>query len=274
MSDTTRKQGRMSENKVIRPIVAYKKANPELYDYYNAGTAMLKLKGGSKKQEENNFYFVYSFLNSGIETRTEKGPNPFIFTNDKQFNNITTLTELGRLTLYGWYYGIEDFTKEICGYINNVYNNTLEKDRAMMAGLMTGAASHIRENLGYYYKNQDSMKIYLMQELAKEELDKIAPDKPDLLVIVDAAIRETHETEAENLRKNKRHYIKLSYNQAAYIDYLQGLLDEYGIRYRSFEGNQEKEEEALKPFYEKIEALESEHRTKTITAARENNKLT
>lgn len=264
----------MSENKVIRPIIAYKKANPEKYDYYNNGTIMIKVNGDSKKQKENNFYYVYAFFNMGVSWGTHESPNPFIMSADgKTLNNTTTITEMGRLMLYGWYYGIEDFTKEICGYFNNVYNNTLDKDRAMMAGLMTKTASHVRENLGYYYHNKDSMKLYLMQQLAREDLDKIAPAKPDLLLIVDAAIKEAYETEAANLRKNKRHYIRLSYNQDTYISYLQGLLDEYGIRHRTFEENQADEEKALKPFYEKVAALETEHGTKMLAAALESKLL-
>lgn len=256
----------------IRPISAYKKANPVQYGFYSS-PGCLGLKGGSKKQEENNFYYVYAFFCSGIDRGTKESPNPFIMdATGRTLNNKTTVAELGRLLLTGWYYNLEEYAKQICGYIDRIYNNTAEKDRALLSGLMTQAVTHLRENLPYYAQHKEEAKLYLLQTLAKDEMKLLEPEKPVTLLLLDKAREEREDEVANNLKKNKRHYIVLAEDQQLYIEYLQELLDEAGIGYLTYEEKMQAVEKELEPFYKKVAALEEEHHALT-QAAMLGNKL-
>lgn len=254
----------------IRPLAAFKKQNPEPYKKYLERMKIFELQGGSKKQQENNFYYVYAFFSDGIEKGTHESPNPFLL--DKKGstrNNVTTVTELGRLLLTGWYYNLEEFAKQICGYIDRIYNNTAEQDRPLISGLMTEAINHLRDNLQYYAQNSDQMKLYLLQTLAKDEIARLEPEKPEKLALVDEIIEMR---KAFNLKHDKEYFIKLADNQEAYIEYLQEELDKWGIGYLSFEDKMKAVDEELKPFYEEIATLDKEHQAK-LQAAALGNKL-
>lgn len=260
----------MKGSGAIRPIASFKKENPEIYKHYLDAINMLGLKGGSKKQEENNFYYAYALLNSGIDMGTQENFNPFLFDKTgKSRNNVTTFAEMGRLLLTGWYYSIQEYARTLCGYIDRIYNNTAEQDRPLITGLMTDAVNHLRDNLPYYEQHQDAAKLYLLQTLAKDEIAHLEPEKPAKLALVDEAIKIA---QGFNRKHDKQYFIELADNQEVYIEYLQEELDQRGIPYMTYEEKMEAVESELKPFYEDIARMENE-RQANMQAAILGNKL-
>ena len=143
--------------KHIRPLTAFKKLNPEIYsDIFDSIPNDLSVKG-----KENEFYFLYACVYSGIKTKnvildpaqisiiegyknknnpTEKELeeftgkvkiasyhltkyeyNAFFYTNEGEPTNKLTISELGRLLLTGWHYGIKEYTQELLRYVERSY---------------------------------------------------------------------------------------------------------------------------------------------------------
>ena len=144
--------------KQIRPLSAYKKANPQSYEnLYNESEST------SKKSKENDFYWLYAFcnLNQFDKSLLEKTPQLFFFKNEHNRNNKLTITEIGRLLLTGWYYGIEEFTKELSVCVEKSYYKKI-KDKVNFNDLeFYEVIKHIRQNLDYYHinKNEAILKI-------------------------------------------------------------------------------------------------------------------
>lgn len=216
----------MAKNKHIRPLTLYKKNNPEAYRILlqsDIGGLVAK----SKKDQENNCYYLYAWHFSGIEYRVNEDLNPFfIDRNTLKFVRKTIVTELGRLLLTGWYYNAEDWARTICGY---VYNSYCTKGDQFNEYRFTAAVKHIRENIGYYYHNPDELKLYILENFFAEELKKMLPEPPKQLQDYEKAVQLLGDYEKKQLKQNRDYYRDRTLFLEDYVEHLQSIIHDGGI---------------------------------------------
>lgn len=282
-------------NKQIRPIAAYKKANPERY------SLIFRFRGetgGSKKDQENYFYYNYAFICSGIQAKIDQKPspeqqelidglvsggisednaiklvlemrpdleniavfNPFFYdiTGEQlKYTNKTIITELGRLLLAGWYYGIVDKTKEICGYVYKSYQLKKEQFNEYE---FSHAVKYIRENLIYFYRKPDELKFYILETFFNDQLQPLLPEQPQELKIYNEITELIKGDQACNLKRDKNHYIKRTYTLEGYAEYLQDILIQNGINYVEEKEYEEWIIAENTAYCEKIARIENEYK--------------
>lgn len=215
--------------KQVRPISVFKRKHPDRY-----ALAMLYVEATSKKEQENSFYRIYARWVSGIpwnlnETKTSIQWNPFFFNDQNREVNNSIVTEMGRLLLTGWYYGIQPFTVEVCGY---VYKSYLKKSEEFNELEFTRKLKHIRENIGFYYHSPQELKLFILESFFSDELTPMLPEKPEILQIVEVA----HKAEqADKAQHDKDYYFNLTCEQQEYIDHLHQVLKLNCIPFQSFE---------------------------------------
>jgi hypothetical protein len=213
--------------KHIRPLSAFKRTNPKTY-----ALAMSFVDSGSKKDRENAFYRIYARWYSGIPwDLSDGGPiqwNPFYFDKTNQEVNRAIVTEMGRLLLAGWYYNVQPFTVEVCGYI---YKSYLKKREAFNELEFADKLKHIRENIGYYVNNPNDLKLYVLESFFPDELAPMLPEKPEVLQLLEVAHKSEQE---EKSRHDKHYYFNLTCEQEAYIEHLHSILKEKCIPFQSF----------------------------------------
>ncbi len=246
--------------KDIRPLTAFKKENPAIYDLF-IDPLKEGLKG-SKKQQENEFYWNYCFYESGINTfkgkiydkaRKNDPVWQFFFRDEHTQNHKAIITELGRLLLAGWYYNIEDFTKDICRHVYNGYIKANEHNRVFNEMEARQAVKHIRNNIGYYYHNQEELKIYLLETMFPEEVKKYLPAAPEELQNFKEITSVLKKEKERNLKQDKDHYYKLADIQEHYIEHLQGLLEQHGINFLSLEEYQDQDRQLMQQHIDRVE---------------------
>lgn len=254
-------------DKHIRPIAAYKRVNPELYKHYNDIVSVLGLKAGSSKQKENNFYHAYGMYMCGESVTEDK--TGFFVANDN-YVNICTITEMGRLLLTGWYYNIENFTIDICRKLYNAYaykknNNIVFNDLEFAKAII-----YIRENAGYYYHNEDELKIYLLNHFFEKETKDLLPPAPKIFQIIDIVGRE----KKNNLKSDKDYYYKRADFLDSYVEHLQDVLDEYNISYQTEDEHKEIYDKEEKEIISDIVKEIDEHEEKCKAILLKSNLLT
>jgi len=266
--------------KHIRPLSAFKRHiekewPPGFLDSWYG-------KGKSAKGNENEFYFnycMYTFpdatpiehvlkdsskdlpklLQEKILDSPEAFPhlfesklNPFFLKDINTKNNISTVTALGRLMLTGWYYNVKEFTNEVVKYVYRSYNrpNSVFEDLTFAKSV-----DRIRENIGYYYHNQDDLKLFILQSFFKTELEPLLPPKPELLQIVDDLIQGQRLYKARMMKNDKDYFFKKSNMQEMYIAHLEEILNLNCIpfpSYEDFEHQQKQECEDFKKEYSEV----------------------
>jgi hypothetical protein len=274
--------------KGIRPLTSFKKENPDLYDrlvnFIDGGGS-----GYSKKQQENEIYWNYCFFTSGIVKRFDnvseiinepepKDPSHKFFWKDAYTTNHKTLiTEMGRLLLTGWYYNIEEFTKDICKNIYNGYLKANEKGKAFNEEEATKTLKNIRENIGYYYHNPDELKLYLLEIIFSEDVKKYLPEPPEEIKKHEWVVDVITSEKKRNLKQDKDYYYILSARQESYIEHLQEVLEEYGIvGYMSFEESKKKDEAKLDEYIEEVIKAHEQYdelKKKTLLSSKKTRKL-
>lgn len=131
-------------NNHIRPLATWKRQNPELYKlvYYEAFGINEEY---SAKAQENTFYWYYCYTE--YATPGEPFKKNIFWKSPNKKDNKLLISELGRLLLAGWYYDLEEYTKEYGNWI------IAEYDRATSAGVKFEQAKaievikHIRQRL-------------------------------------------------------------------------------------------------------------------------------
>ena len=245
-------------NKQIRPLAAYKKQNPRLC---KTGFEFAEIIGeSSAKGKENAWYWFYGFTELdkkaiGFDTdilKTNFKENFFFLTPNKR-NNIATISEMGRLVLTGWYYGIKDWTKEICKYVYRAYQKKAERGDQFNDLGFKEAVKKIRENIGYYYQNKDELKLFILKAFFNEDLKHLLPPPPKELQEHIEIIELLKEMRTNQAKKGVNYWIQRAEDYEGYAYYLQEILEEMRIcGYQSFENwKTERENEAdeyLKPF--------------------------
>lgn len=260
------------ENKHIRPIASYRKANPELYRVINYNVSDTKL---SKKQEENNFYWMYACFELDFFKRSKEGGfNKFCWKDENTKNNICTITEMGRLHLTGWYYNIENFTLGLCKKLYAAYNYKIDNNIQFNDLEFSKAIIHIRENIGYYYHNENELKIYLLKHFFEKEIQKLLPHPPEeyqhLLEVIDFL----EDIKKRNLKKDPEFYYHRTDDLENYTIYLEELLESYGISYLSEEDFLKQNKKDSEEYVKQIQQQESEYIEKCNAVLLKTNLLT
>jgi hypothetical protein len=254
-------------DKNIRPLSAYKNANPSFYTHYKEASGVI-FKTQSKKQEENNWYWAYGFLVSKIPhvIEGEKSTGFYFHKTENRIVNKCTAVEVGRLCLVGWYYNIENFALNICENIYNAFCLKNEKNIEFNDLEMAEALKHIRENIIYYYNNEDSLKIYMLEHFFKEQIKGILPELPEEIKVINEWKEHFENIKKKNEKKDKDYYYKRSDELESYNYYLEQILEEYGIEHLTQEEYREREEynasldPDLQDYYKKIELYEGERK--------------
>ncbi len=246
----------------IRPLTAFKIKNPALYDLIIDPTD--KGLAGSKKHHENEFYWNYCFFESGVynfeggnlydEARKSDPTWLFFFKDEHTQNHKAIITELGRLLLTGWYYNLADFTKDICGHVYSGYIKANEQHKVFKELEAAAAVKQIKNSIGYYYNNQEELKMYLLETMFPEEVKQYLPEPPEE-VKRHEWIKEVIQNEKErNLKQDKDYYYKLADIQEHYIEHLQELLTQYEIDFISLEEYQDQDRQLL---YQRIKEVKA-----------------
>lgn len=292
-------------SKVIRPLVAFKKANPEIYlRLWNLITAT------SKKAQENEFYFIYAYNYLGVETvkeildpaqieiiefikqenltkkkltedelqkkiqdikratyhLTKYEFNSFYFNTKEEYTNIGTVSEIGRLLLYGWYYDIESWSKEIGGYIYKAYKKIESSGEAFNDLDFKEAVKHIRENIGYYYQNEPELKLYILKTFFNDKLQELLPEKPKELKEYEDAIDFLKIVRKHQKAKGIDYWIKYADNLESYIIDLQNFLEEIGVvNYLSFEDWERERKKENEEYFNELDNLYKEYKKSIIS---------
>lgn len=257
--------------KHIRPLTAFKKLNPEIYsDIFDSIPNDLSVKG-----KENEFYFLYACVYSGIKTKnvildpaqisiiegyknknnpTEKELeeftgkvkiasyhltkyeyNAFFYTNEGEPTNKLTISELGRLLLTGWHYGIKEYTQELLRYVERSYYKKVKENEAFNDLEIHSVVKHLRENIIYYYQNKDECKFYILDKLFNKTLKSILPPLPEKLKKHEELIDLLTEIRKNQIAKGIDFWINKAdelenkvYELEAYADYLKEGIVSYG----------------------------------------------
>jgi hypothetical protein len=242
-------------SKVIRPLTAFKRLNPE---YYNKVYLPL-LQSKSEKGRENEFYLWYSIFKLGI-----KGKDSFFWTTEGSFTNKVTVSEVGRLLLYGWYYNIEDWTKEIGIYIYNAYKK-IENNKETFNDLdFAKAVKYIRENVKYYYQNKTELKLYILETFFNDEIQKLLPQKPKELIEHESAIKFGETIRIYQRKKGVDYWINKSEDFEGYSYYLEEILENYNIDFLSFEDYIKKQNIDNNEYFDTIKRLEETYNSSKI----------
>ena len=242
-------------SKVIRPLTAFKRLNPE---YYNKVYLPL-LQSKSEKGRENEFYLWYSIFKLGI-----KGKDSFFWTTEGSFTNKVTVSEVGRLLLYGWYYNIEDWTKEIGIYIYNAYKK-IENNKETFNDLdFAKAVKYIRENITYYYQNKTELKLYILETFFNDEIQKLLPQKPKELIEHESTIKFGEKINNYRRKKGVDYWLDKSDDFENYSYYLEEILENYNIDFLSFEDYINKQNINDNEYFETINRLEKTYKTSII----------
>lgn len=239
-------------SKVIRPLIAFKRQNPELYN-----TIYLPLlESNSAKGRENEFYFFYAISNLG-----RKGKDSFFFTTQGSFTNKGTVSEVGRLLLYGWYYNVEDWTKEIGIYIYNAYKK-IENNKETFNDLdFAKAVKYIRENIEYYYQNKTELKLYILKTFFNDEIQDLLPQKPKELIEHESFIKFIKSIRVNQRKKGVDYWINKTEDFEYYLSYLEETLENYNIDFLSFEDYINKQKINDNKYFDTIERLEETYNT-------------
>jgi hypothetical protein len=158
-----------------RPLQAYKKANKEYYNFINTN---LIVEVGSKKTNENNFYYHFAIQklmkidenpSTPIETNhiffyENKGNESFFYKNKSIAINKGAITELGRLLIVGWYYNLEDYAEEFCLLIIKQYFKNIKAKIKTDRGNLIHIIDFIKSNI-IYYSNNDLKAIELINTI-------------------------------------------------------------------------------------------------------------
>jgi len=256
----------MNENKHIRPLTSYKKCNPVHYDFLLHGS-LPGLEGNSKKDEENKVYYLYAWHWSGIKSIDDSSEseryNPFFFDTSEstRFTHKTIITELGRLLMTGWYYDIEDWTKEICGYVYNSYNT---KKELFNEYKYTEVIKSIRENIGYYYHNLDELKLYILESFFKDELKPMLSELPKKLQSHDKAVEFLDMIEKNALKKNKNYYKERTDFLENYVVRLEEIIESEGIVGINEDNFKKEFDEENKKYVKEITELRSQYKQQIL----------
>jgi hypothetical protein len=242
-------------SKVIRPLTAFKRLYPE---YYNK-VYLLLLESNSAKGRENEFYLWYAYFKLGV-----KELDSFFWTTQGNFTNKGTVSEVGRLLLYGWYYNIEDWTKEIGIYIYNAYKK-IENNKETFNDLdFAKAVKYIRENVKYYYQNKTELKLYILETFFNDEIQELLPQKPKELIEHDRLIEFIESIRVNQRKKGVDYWINKSEDLEYYLSYLEEILKNYNIDFLSFEDYINKQNINDNEYFDTIERLEKTYNTSKI----------
>lgn len=243
-------------SKQIRPLTAYKKANPNLFDLLDSLTGE-KIK--SKKGRENAWYFTYGLYETetGVEDYEARYEDSFFYVEGKR-TNISTVSELGRLLLTGWYYNIEDWAKRISLYVYNSYHKKTERGDTFNDLEFKEAIKHIRDNIGYYYHNAEELKLYILETFFKEDLKPLLPEPPDILKEHDRAVEIVDKLYG---KRSKRWFKEQYFLLDSYWYYLSEILDSYDIPYLSFSEFRDREKKEIAEHSERINKARNKYRS-------------
>lgn len=244
--------------KQIRPLTAYKKANPDLYRLI---ASIAETRSKSKKGRENAWYFYFGFYETetGCKDYEARYDDPFFLVGDQRAN-IGTVTELGRLLLTGWYFDIEQWTKQISLYVYRSFHKTRSNGEAFNDLEFKEAVKHIRENLGYYYHNENELKLYLLDRFFEDQLIPLLPEPPKKLKRHREIIKTLEQIHKNRLKKDKNWYVNQFEDLDSYCCYLVDVLESYGVPYLSQSEFKAKEEREGKEYIKEIERLEEQYK--------------
>jgi hypothetical protein len=242
-------------SKVIRPLTAFKRLYPERYN----GVYLGLLESNSAKGRENEFYLWYAYFELGI-----KGKDSFFWTTQGNFTNKGTVSEVGRLLLYGWYYNIENWTKEIGIYIYNAYKKTENNKETFNDLDFAKAVKYIRENVKYYYQNKTELKLYILETFFNYEIQDLLPQKPKELIKHDSLIEFIESIRVNQRKKGVDYWINKSEDFENYLSYLEETLENYNINFLSFEDYTNKQNINSNEYFDTIEKLKKTYNTSKI----------
>jgi len=256
----------------IRPLIAFKKENPGVYAII---MQMVDRSACSIKQQENNFYYWYCFFESGIyknhegETIEEKinaSDCRFFWKDPNTSNNKCTITEMGRLLLTGWYYGIKDFAQAICQQLFNAWKFKQDSSLSFNDLEFAEALKHIRENIGYYYHHTEQLKIYMLEHFFMEQIKPLLPEMPEKLKRFYEVTKLFEDIKQHNLKKKPDYYYERCEELEEYISYLEEILDENGLSYLSLEEYTKQQTEEGAHYVQEIEEAEQAYRARCSAA--------
>lgn len=241
-------------SKVIRPLASYKKLNPELYNIYLSLMDSKSLKG-----KENDFYFFYCNFNLG-----KNGPDSFFYNSERMCTNKGTVSEIGRLLLYGWYYNIESWSIEIGGYIYNAYKKIESSGETFNDLDFKKAVKHIRENIKYYYQNDPELKLYILETFFNNKLQKLLPEKPKELKEHDNAIEFLERLRIVQTKKGIDYWINRAEDFETYISYLNSYLEEtyenYNFEFLNFEDWKKENKQYDNEYFNRVDKLDKNYK--------------
>lgn len=258
--------------KNIRPLAAFKKTNPETYRRY--GKEYNLFEGNfSAKQKENNFYWSYAFFNSEIPMRIDEKPNSFYWKDEDTMQNKCTITEIGRLLLYGWYYDNEKFTLEISRNLYNAYIYKIEHNIIFNDLEFSEAIQHIRDNFIYYYQNEEDLKIYMLKHFFEKEIKAILPEPPERLKLFDILMNQFKVEREANLKKDKNYYYNKCGDYEGYAEYLEEMLEQNYIDHSSFEEHCKEQQNGCDAYLEEINSIDIKYQEDCKNILLKNNLL-
>jgi hypothetical protein len=243
-------------SKEIRPLTAYKKANPEIYKFYLSCIE----KPTSKKGIENDFYFWYAIL----QLKKVEDKSNFFLTPNGDFTNKGTVSEIGRLLLYGWYYNIENWAQNVAMYIYKAYNKKIKSEDIFNDLEFKKAINHIRDNIAYYYNKEQELKLYILETFFNKKLQKILPEKPKSLKEHDNSVQFLLKIRENQKKKGIDYWINKTDDLEQYSYYLIDILEKYNLEFLSFEDYNKIEQLETEKYYKNIDNLRVEYKDSYI----------
>jgi hypothetical protein len=204
------------------------------------------------------------FIGITLQFEMKKGEmHPFFWKDGDNRNNKLTITELGRLLLTGWYYGIEEYTKEISLYVFNAYNKKVKEKEGFNDMEIYNLVKHIRENIGYYNSNKNEMKLFLLDGLFKTQLQELLPP-PAKLKQHDETVGFLLEIRTNQKKKGIDFWVNKAESFEGYSYYLKELLEERELEFLTFEDWEIEFNKDDEGYSKEIDSLKKEYRKQLL----------
>ena len=218
---------------VLRPLKAFYKymdKNPVMYSIYGA-----KGKKKGTKAYDNEVAWNCGWMhceNKKVDDLGElsKWQKEFCFSNDAKPIRKGCVTEIGRLYITAFVYDVLDYHYEMMGWIQRCYYKHKKQGREFPDLGYARVLQRIRQNYGYYFRNQYELKYLIIEKFFKKELEKALPRKPKFMRLIEKYHREKYNKFKGLSRQTLMDCGNFDYE---YVQYLREQLNYYRLPHQT-----------------------------------------
>lgn len=162
-------------SKHVRPLAAFKRINPDYYDFIS-NIVKGDTDANSPKSQERYWYWYYGMFQT--EWHGDIKPPSFFYGNENKRRNTCTATEIGQLLLTAWYFDAKEYGIELSSYIHNSWQKKQQQGGKFNDLEFAKVCSHLRANFQYYRQHPNNAKLAIIKQLFPNELNEALKPMP------------------------------------------------------------------------------------------------